>query len=478
MTKLFPAQRSVAMPPRSGLTLLEVIFAMMVLLVGLVSVGLLIPLAGRQAADSYQITQGLAAGESALALVNTAQVAQPTLESPWCMRNDVPPVAGYSIGSMKQAYDQIALTFPAPTGTLPERILKAVVAQNEAIGIGFCVDPLFWGYQNRVPGNPLPVPFQRTRFPCLDDYANCEDLSEAPDPAVRNRVPRLLRVSFSDPLAPTEWLKQSAAVRLATMSGGDLVQLSPSQNRALGPLRAVYASPDAGNPLASGLTSVEAPSWMMTVTPSINTPLIQLAVAQQNFDGTINSYRPVQTPRDYDVAVVVFGKRDVREISDKIDPALLNFPASERSLRVIEMGADAATSGTFSITVNADSRINGRIKIGDWLMMSRFTKEELLPRNPSVAAATSLSRQIHQWYRVVSVAGDDVYPKILRVSGKPWTWTENEVAYRSRLLSLPPSDLPPPVPGAPMPPSGSPLEIHAVVLRDVVQVYERQIEAQ
>jgi hypothetical protein len=475
MTKLFPAQRAATMPPRGGLTLLEVIFAMMVLLVGLVSVGLLIPLAGRQAADSYQITQGLAAGESAVALVNTGQVVQPTLESPWCMRNDVPPVAGYSIGSMKQAYDQVALTFPYSSPIDPT---IATIVQNEAIGIGFCVDPLFWGYQDRVPGNPLPVPFQRTRFPCLDDYANCEDLSEAPDPAVRNRVPRLLRVSLSDPVAPTEWLKQSAAARLATMSGGDLVQLSPSNNRALGPLRAVYASPVAGNPLTSGLTSVDAPSWMMTVTPSISTPLIPLVVAQQNFDGTINSYRPVQTPRDYDVAVVVFGKRDVREISDKIDPALLNFPASERSLRVIEMGADAATSGTFSITVNADSRINGRIKIGDWLMMSRFTKEELLPRNPSVAAATTLSRQIHQWYRVVSVAGDDVYPKILRVSGKPWTWTENEVAYRSRLLSLPPSDLPPPVPGAPMPPSGSPLEIHAVVLKDVVQVYERQIEAQ
>lgn len=52
---------------RSGLTMLEVIFSMVVILVGLVSIAFLIPLAGREAEDSQQITQGLAAGESAIA---------------------------------------------------------------------------------------------------------------------------------------------------------------------------------------------------------------------------------------------------------------------------------------------------------------------------------------------------------------------------------------------------------------------------
>lgn len=52
------------MRSRKGLTLLEVIFSMVVLLVGLVAIVFLIPLAGREAEDSQQITQGLAAGES------------------------------------------------------------------------------------------------------------------------------------------------------------------------------------------------------------------------------------------------------------------------------------------------------------------------------------------------------------------------------------------------------------------------------
>lgn len=467
MFRISTVQRLQAERLRNGLTMLEVIFSMVVILVGLVSVGLLIPLAGRQAADSYQITQGLVAGESAVAMINTALVAQPTLESPWCMRDDVAQ-QGHSIGSMKDAYDRVALSFPPPGDSL-----LACIAQNEATGIGFCVDPLFWGYQSRVPGNPLPVPFQRTRFPCLDDYANCENLLEPPDPSTRNRVPRLLRVSLSDPLAPTEWLKQTTAVRLATMAGGDLVQVSPSQNQSLGPLRAVYASPTAGNPLIGGLPTVDTPSWLMTVTPSENTPIIPMSLASLNPLSNI----PVQIPRIYNVAIVVFAKRDPRDINANISPALQNYPMSERSLRVTNITNDASTSGTFSMTVNADGAINSKIKVGDWLMMSRFTKEELLPRQLNVANASQITRQIHQWYRVVGVTGDDVFPRIIRVSGKPWAWTENEIAFRSRLLSTPPTALAPPAPGTPMP-DGKPLEIYAVLLRDVVQVYERQVELQ
>jgi Tfp pilus assembly protein PilV len=456
---------------RKGLTMLEVIFAMVVILVGLVSVGLLIPLAGRQANDSYQITQGLAAGESAIAMINTAAVAQPTLESPWCMRDDAVQ-QGFSIGSMRDAYDRIARTFPSP-GNNSGADVRACVAQNEAIGIGFCIDPLFWGYQNRVPANPLPIPFQRTRFPCLDDFANCENLLESPDPANRNRVPRLLRVSLSDPQAPLEWLKQSSAVRLATMSGGDLVQASPSQNQSLGPLRAIYASPTAGNPLIGGLSTVDAPSWLMTVTPSENTPLIPLSLASLNPLSNI----PVQIPRIYNVAIAVFAKRDPRDVNANISAALQNYPMSERSLRVTNMTTEASTSGTFSVTVNADNAINAKIKIGDWLMISRFTKEELLPREMNVANATQITRQIHQWYRVVGITGEDVFPRIIRVSGKPWVWTENEIAFRSRLLNTPATALAAPAPGVPMP-DGKPLEITAVLLRDVVHVYERQIELQ
>ena len=47
----------------TGLTVVEVLFAMVIILVGLIGVAAMIPFAGRQAEDSYKITQAGAAGE-------------------------------------------------------------------------------------------------------------------------------------------------------------------------------------------------------------------------------------------------------------------------------------------------------------------------------------------------------------------------------------------------------------------------------
>ncbi len=449
----------------SGLTMLEVIFAMVVILVGMVGVGLMIPLAGRQAADSYQITQGLAAGESALAMVETTRVVQPTVETPWCLIDDSAGV-GYSLGSMQAAYDQVALTFPAPSNQL-----DAAIAQNEVIGIGFCIDPLFWGYQPRVAGNPLPPPFVRNRFPGLDEFADPVSLNSTP-----RRTPRLLRGSLSDPRSPSNWLSQPTSVRVATMEGGDLVQATPTSNRAANPLRAVYASSEVGLPLMSNPATPTPTSWMMTVTPSENTPIISLNLAAQNYDGrslpapgqppTVLSNRPVKIPRTYNVSVVVFAKRDVRDFNPTISPALQNLPVSERTVRVSDISADALTSGSFTMTVDASPLINAKIKVGDWLMMSRFTSLELLPKQQNRLNATFVSRQVHRWYRVVGVSGEDTFPRSIRVSGKPWNWTDAEINdSRQRNLALP---ILPPSPGA--------IETHAVLLRDVVHVYERQVE--
>ncbi len=481
---------------RAGLTMLEVIFAMMVILIGLVAVGLLIPLAGRQAADSYQITQGLAAGESAVAMTNTTNVAQPTLEAPWCLVDDnfVPPnTATVALSSMQNVYSQIAIS-PAiflPPSNVPE----AAIRQNNVIGFGFCIDPLFWGYQGRnvpnpsPPVNPLPSPFVRDRFPLLAPLIAMSN-TPAADPVTLTLaspdVPRLLRVSLTDPrqltaATPPAWLSQPSSIGLATMFGGDLVQITPAENRASPPLRAVYASPSRGNPLTDGLTSIDAPSWLMTVTPAENTPIIPMSLASQNYDGTILSNRPVQIPRIYNVATVVFSKRDVRDINPTISPSLQNLPVSERVFRVSDISQEALTSGSFSITLDVSPSIDAKVKIGDWLMMSRYTKQDLLPRSP--ATNQLISRQVNRWYRVVSINDEQflsantppLIRRTIRVAGKPWDWTEGEINdMKERNVPMPP---PPPLPltGPPLP---NTFETHAVVLQNVVHVYERQMELQ
>lgn len=93
-------------------------------------------------------------------------------------------------------------------------------------------------------------------------------------------------------------------------------------------------------------------------------------------------------------------------------------------------------------------------------MMSRYATRDLIPRSSG-----TFSRQVHRWYRVVSVIGDS-YPISLRVAGKPWNWTDGEI---SDLLEK--GDVAPTVP-----PPVATYETQAVILKDVVQVYERQME--
>jgi type II secretory pathway pseudopilin PulG len=449
------------MRSRNGLTLLEVIFSMVVLLVGLVAIVFLIPLAGREAEDSQQITQGLAAGESALAMFTTTNLAQPTLESPWCLVDDIGS-AEHSVATMRDAYNAAARTFPVP----PDAV-QAAIAQNEVSGIGFCVDPLFWGYQNRAT-NDVALPFFRTRFPFMFDNTN-------PVLLVSNqnipRAPRLLRGSLSDPqmAIPGSWLRQPAAVRLATMYGGDLVQPTGMKNKSIGPLRSVYVGSDGS--ILSTSTAAQQASWLATVTPAENTPIIDLDRVKAVYQMNLLANQPLDVPRLYDVALVVFSKRDVRELAAMavLSPGdfqtsrpseVMNVPTGERVVKVTDMSSDALHSGTFNIEVSGYPTMDSKVKAGDWLMMSRFAFRDLIPR-PS----GTISRQVNRWYRIISVTGDG-YPLSLRVAGKPWDWTEGEISDMLEKGQAAPT----------LPPAVGTYETQAVIMKDVVQVYERQME--
>lgn len=487
------------MKNRNGLTMLEVIFAMVVILVGMVAIGLMIPLAGREAEDSVQITHGLAAGDNALALFNTTNIAQPSLESPWCLVDDIGG-AEHSVSTMQAAYDAAGRSRPAP-----QNELQVAIAQNEVASLGFCIDPLFWGFQARG-GNQVPLPFFRTRFPFLFDHAN--PVTMIADQQNLPPAPRLLRGSLTDPraLTPGSWLRQPAAVRLATMYGGDIVQPETTKNKALGPIRSVYVAGDGSiisNPVAS-----QQSSWLVTVTPSENTPSITLdrareAIAKHGY--TVFANQPIDIPRVYDVALVVFSKRDAREINavtavQGATPPVLNIPAGELVFNVVNMTDDAINSGTFNVTIQGAPGTEESVSVGNWLMMSRFSYEEILPRlnseliaNPS-RPSRYFKRQIHRWYRVVGVSQGSGGAKVLKLSGKPWGWTEREIEMLQNYPRNGNNGYPPLVPPKPNNPSiandpnplfpfdldlrrnNIPPVIQAVVLKDVVQVYERQME--
>ena len=459
----------------AGLTVVEVLFAMVIILVGLLGIAAIVPFAARQAEDSYKIAQALTVGESALDLLNSESIVRPRLDAPWQFIEDeygTNDSAASSAKSWNDFYQGIEYsnrfarlvsngTITGPFDTLPNRNIIALV-QNQVVGTGFCIDPLFWGYQDRGPrinrnsrGN-----YRRTRFPFYDEFmpANYDPFGSAVGGSF---TPRLRRVSMRDPFGPNAlgnsgWLRLPAAIRLATVSGGDVIQASPESDRSAAPLRGEYV--DGTGALLQSPTSSTSVSWLATLTPSDATPII--TPQSLTFVGAAPPNIEI-FPETYDLAVVVFSKRDVRE---SLDPTTGIAPTSERfgGFSIIPGNTEYLTSGTFDFEIgSAAGVVDSRIKIGDWLMLSRFIFSD--PYTQTVPPI----RERHKWYRVISVSGDDGFPKQVRVAGQPWDWTEFEVVAISAALSSGTQTSFPVIPATAV-----------TLLKDVVQVYQRSVSLQ
>ena len=434
---------------------------MVIILVGLLGIAAIVPFVARQAEDSYKIAQALTTGESALDLLNSQSIVKPRLDAQWQFVKDEFPNGGgdsqFSVAkSWNDFYDneyQIRLQNLVTSGVLvappfdtPSNRNVLYRLQNQVIGTGFCIDPLFWGYQERGSqivrssrGN-----YRRTRFPFYDELmpANFNPFASS---AGGSDTPRLRRISMRDPLGSNAggnsgWLRLPAAVRLATISGGDVIQANPEADRSAAPLRGQYI--DGNGALLQSPTSATSVSWLATLTPSDITPII-------TFDSLtfVGGWPRIETlPENYDLSVVVFSKRDVRE---SLDPATGIVPLSERFCGFVPINAEYLTSGTFDFEIaSAAGVVDPKIKIGDWLMLSRNIFD-----NTGVK-----SRERHKWYRVISVSDGDDFPKQVRVSGQPWDWTAFEI--RSGLAT------------------GQMPSTAVTLLKDVVQVYRRSVSLQ
>ncbi len=460
----------------AGLTVVEVLFAMLIILVGLTGVAFIIPFAGRKVEDSYRITQALAAGESALGVFNSSSIVQPRMNAPWQIiddrfnANDSIRTVATSWGDIYRNYEYPirlnALGVSPPFDDTKRGIIA--LAQNQALGTGFCIDPLFWGYQER--GIPIMQGaagnYRRTRFPFYDETmpGNLEPLGSGSPFS----TPRLRRVTLADPLGSNAsgnggWLRLASAIQLATISGGDVLQAQPEADKSAAPLRGEYV--DGSGALLQSPTSGSSVSWIATLTPSDSTPIVtpqSLTYIRPNLAPTIEFF-----PENYDLAVVVFSRRDVRE---QLDPSNGIIPSSERLglFSAIAGDTEYLTSGTFDFEIASGLTVDPKVKIGSWLMLSRYIYPD--PYSQGTNATNQILgaiRERHKWYRVISVSGDNVFPRHVRVAGLPWDWTEFEVAAIARQRRANP------LLGFPTVPTTA-----VTLLKDVVQVYQRNITLQ
>lgn len=450
---------------KRGLTLLEVIFSMGIILFGLVSIALLVPYAARQANESQTITYSLANGISASAMTKSSSLLTPTEESPWQIVDDSNAAFGDSnrtvFTSFRDLYsgrDRFAgaaqpynlfrhqylatqsRDYPQPQQYLnPSSQDHAWININRALGTCFYLDPNFLGQQAFVSPTKIArdawAPFRRNRFPYYsEDYL--------PSASTTGPTPRLWRISLRDSNVASGtlnngWMKAAAARLLTSSYGGEIDQLTVSKFTSV-PVRNFLATENSDDPshvpalIRGGSGSSRfGGSWAIMICPDEDTPIVpkstvRLIPPQTNFE---NFKSPIY-PELYNVSMVLYGKRNVNELTPD-SPLVSGFasgavlPESEKIASVTGIPGNnlSMNSGNFEIVLNASSALNANIVSGDWIMLSRYVIHFEGPPTPGVFAL----RQRHRWYRVVSAPSSPFFPCTVRVSGTPWDWTANEI---------------------------------------------------
>ena len=430
---------------RHGLTLAECLFAMAIMLVGLIGIAAMVPFAGRQAADSYSIVQSLAAGQNTIAVARSSQVFRPSSITPWQYINDNSATAFDSNGTSFKSIEQLCQTIyesnlfiPSGATAAQQQIIRNNTA-NEAIGFGYCMDPNFWGHQARYQtwkghskllGSDWGF-YRRTRFPFFNEAYPESYYPFGGGPTVTS--PRLARISLQDPMGTDAngnngWLREASSKIVSSSGGGDVTKEVAEVDKSFGPLRGFASASNSAlvSSIQAGSGASNA-SWLATIVPSDETPIAT------GVGGVLPFY-----PESFDMSVVVFSKRDVRELvfENDVEYDLFNadgIPASsERLARVTVINsAEATSSSTFSVRLETDERVGLRCRVGDWVMLSRY-------KNFSDGTGVNFNRQQHEWYRVISTTaeetrigpfGNAIVGCELRISGKPWGWSLSELEW-------------------------------------------------
>jgi hypothetical protein len=498
---------------RHGLTVTEVLFAVGIVLVGLIGIATMVPFAARQANESYRITQAMATGTSAVEMSRSVAVARPTEERPWQIIDDVVPVNGVGdsnesvFSSLQSVYGgpdtnqssvdyslyryqfQNIPDYPTQHTAVNDR-QSAWINMNRALGTCFYMDPLFWGQQAGISStkvlhdDPRWAPFRRTRFPYYSEVFR-------PSSFTTTKTPRLTRITLHDVNSPwtqanNGWLKLSAARSVAVSFGGDLT-IADKDIPTAPPARSFIRNQNAkgASILMRANNAPSNTSWAMMMCPDELTPMIPPSY----FPTGLADYQGMPVPffpESYDISVVVYGKRDIGELSPNsslVDGLATGevLPEAEKLASVTWDSGEVMNSGMFEVTLHADPRLNANIIAGDWIMLSR----NVIHFEASIAGYRVL-RQRHRWYRVVSQPLSSEFPVKVRLSGLPWDWTIDEIKSSGAAFPLgAPQPLPPNVSlYNPDPSATAPVlqtqyypetQTVATIVPNIVHVYQRTL---
>jgi len=372
-----------------GVSLVEVIFSIGVIVIGILGVMSIMPLAGRRAQDAVSMSVGAAMGDS---------IAAEILSNRWNQKGQLRILTPAGVAVLEVTDSPVApFTFTPTTFTLPD--------------VPFCIDPMLV----RSDASMTPVTdqsgfntvyfpyFKPTHNPTIDPSV-LGSTQRAEDVNTRAPLRRLIRVgilrqpSTAATVLGTNLLTTSEAFHVGER--GDDIRFDRPKDRTLPAIisgdRATNlpGSTDYGTRFGSG-----SYSWIATVVPE-------------------------QTPGYGTLSVVVIRNR-LRDFDMPTSfPATIperNAEAERLALVRFPTGFVGGAGGMVTITSSLNTV--SRLLAGQWVMLSGFTRD--------LSSASAVAKvPVHRWYRIAALGGDAVedeaagtWSRELHLDGADWDFS-------------------------------------------------------
>lgn len=378
------SQRAHAVRRVSGISLVEVIFAIGVILIGLVGVMSILPLAGRRAQDAITLSVGAAMGDA---------VSNQLLSKQW-LNWSMPGQSQYRIRTVAGGLTEQVTIVPMAGINRPYEYSL----HREA----FCIDPMMVRQSTETSAvgsfNSMYFPYYQPGY--NPDRNPADNLSGST--AVADNLPhlpaplrRMVRVGVLRHRGVAQLLTDAEAFQLAERV--DDLRIERPEDRTLPALikGSSATSATAGLPYGARFASGEY-SWMATVVPEPTSGYATLSVVTlRNRD------------RQFDFPDVGEESPDANAQSERLTAVQTNI------------GFNGGAGGT--VTIRGSLNVSPRVEVGNWVMMSSFLVGIASPsyQYQSYYSPTAVPNQfpIHRWYRVAAV---DAEPTINYSTG---TWT-------------------------------------------------------
>lgn len=409
-----------------GVTVLEVLFAIFVVIVGLLGIASIIPLASRHALQSRNQTNAQALGRRWFNEFFTRRLNEHDVYSSELVGYNWQWYKDYTFGgsppnfyNFQKDYSATYPTAPNPIGILPGTNQSFTYSSGSSFGTAriwghqaVCIDPTFYTEPDVVQrvnndianGVTLPLRLRGYRgavFPYYEDGLNptadpFDDVSSSnpwPD------QPRMVRVTLGfDTIGVVSSGTVSrklvdeifASADDLSITADDTDKTKPAGRRfAVNPLTVSDPTDDV---FLKGQVTSEY-SWLATMAPA----------EPFNFDLAADPDAvALQVTNDYLLTLVILHRRDRQFLDPSLTPQSTFSPkdhAEGERLVWVQPLSGAFTGGNGGrVRLIANNNVESDVHIGDWIMLSR---------HEFVSGSDSTERYAKfRWYRIIAVDQD------------------------------------------------------------------------